>query len=878
MSLCRWAWAMVCAGLGAAVTGERASAQQWLTDPTPYQGRVFGNVFDMEVWDSDGAGPTPARLVVACDVEPLAGSFNSVAVWDGTTWEFLRSAPGLSGGARFVVWGNELVSLNSSIIAKYNGTDWERIGPLPVPIHTSGLATVGTTRNGVLIVGGNLTRVSGVNVSCLAQWNGTAWSGLGSGLGGIPIGSLVCNDLLTLPNNDVIVAGNFLTAGGGSARNVARWNGASWSAMSTGLAGPVNTLALYNGEVIAGGDFVAVTPAISNIARWTGSSWQPLGTLSRRVLDLTVSGGTLYAAVDTPAITGSAPAQALYAWNGSTWEEVAPGPTTFTSALAPIRTMIDFQGSLHVGGDFRAMGNTVANGLARRDGNTWSEVGPPGNGIVLALQEYAGELYIGGVFNALDGVVAGDIARFDGVQVRDVGGGISGLESGLNAMTVFQDRLIVAGAFTHAGGAPASNIAAWDGTSWSPLGSGITGLTVTALAVYNGSLYASGTFTSAGGVPANCIARWDGTQWHAVTSGLSTAPPNQPLGRALKVHDGALVVAGAFSAAGGVPAASIASWNGTTWTALASSALGGFSTLEVHSGQLVAGGSFTAINGLQRFNRAVRVGNQWNAIGTWTGESTVAGCQALHSSGGVLYSGQVGYFTEFGEPGPFLQGWNGTTWDIPADPVNYTSPDYWVSAITAYNGEIVVGGIFERVADGRRAVSWARLSVTGAPWVAIAPQPSSPPPGGTITLTVTPATDYSNVTVQWRRNGTPIVSGPGGASAGGGTVSGATTVLASTSGGTPAVLTITGAQASDSGQYSATLSTSSGSTTSAAANVQVGGACAADINGTGGVSVQDIFDFLTLWSASNPAADFNGTGGVSVQDIFDFLEAWVEGC
>jgi uncharacterized membrane protein len=54
--------------------------------------------------------------------------------------------------------------------------------------------------------------------------------------------------------------------------------------------------------------------------------------------------------------------------------------------------------------------------------------------------------------------------------------------------------------------------------------------------------------------------------------------------------------------------------------------------------------------------------------------------------------------------------------------------------------------------------------------------------------------------------------------------------------------------------------------------------CAADFNGTGGVSVQDIFDFLSAWSAADPSADFNAVGGVTVQDIFDFLTAWSNGC
>ena len=54
--------------------------------------------------------------------------------------------------------------------------------------------------------------------------------------------------------------------------------------------------------------------------------------------------------------------------------------------------------------------------------------------------------------------------------------------------------------------------------------------------------------------------------------------------------------------------------------------------------------------------------------------------------------------------------------------------------------------------------------------------------------------------------------------------------------------------------------------------------CRADFNAVNGVSVQDIFDFLAAWFASDPRADFNGASGISVQDIFDFLAAWFAGC
>ncbi len=54
--------------------------------------------------------------------------------------------------------------------------------------------------------------------------------------------------------------------------------------------------------------------------------------------------------------------------------------------------------------------------------------------------------------------------------------------------------------------------------------------------------------------------------------------------------------------------------------------------------------------------------------------------------------------------------------------------------------------------------------------------------------------------------------------------------------------------------------------------------CTADFNGVNGVTVQDIFDFLTAWLAGSPSADFNHVNGVTVQDIFDFLTAWLAGC
>ena len=57
--------------------------------------------------------------------------------------------------------------------------------------------------------------------------------------------------------------------------------------------------------------------------------------------------------------------------------------------------------------------------------------------------------------------------------------------------------------------------------------------------------------------------------------------------------------------------------------------------------------------------------------------------------------------------------------------------------------------------------------------------------------------------------------------------------------------------------------------------------CEADFNHVGGITVQDIFDFLSAWFAKNPNANItsNGAGAPTVQSIFDFLSAWfAKGC
>ena len=83
------------------------------------------------------------------------------------------------------------------------------------------------------------------------------------------------------------------------------------------------------------------------------------------------------------------------------------------------------------------------------------------------------------------------------------------------------------------------------------------------------SLAVGGEFTTVGaGVPAARIATWNGTSWSALGSGLSFTV------QALAAHDDGsgpgLHAAGGFLAAGGVAVRRIAKWDGASWAALGS--------------------------------------------------------------------------------------------------------------------------------------------------------------------------------------------------------------------------------------------------------------------------------------------------------------------
>jgi hypothetical protein len=122
---------------------------------------------------------------------------------------------------------------------------------------------------------------------------------------------------LAVSGSTLYAGGSFTTAGGSAANNIAQWNGTNWSALGSGINIYVNALAVSGSTLYAGGDFTtAGGNAANNIAQWNGSGWSALGSglsgagsdgYSPQVYALAVSGSTLYAGGDfTTAGTNAA--------------------------------------------------------------------------------------------------------------------------------------------------------------------------------------------------------------------------------------------------------------------------------------------------------------------------------------------------------------------------------------------------------------------------------------------------------------------------------------------------------------------------------------------------------------------------------------------
>ncbi len=771
----------------------------------------------------------------------------------------------------------------------------------------------------VLVVGGTFTVADNTLVNNVAYWNGSSWSALGSGLGDGPSDTV---NALTVYNGSLVAGGAFTASGATTLGRIARWNGSAWVRFNSGstidLTATVNALTVYNGSLVAGGTFTTAgtnttgTVTVNRLARWNGAAWgaiNPTGSVkgvNGVVNALAVAGGDLVAggsfATAGTATTGSLTVNniARWSWNGADWVVQAAFDTGTDGAVRGL-AVDAVTGDIVIGGDFTSPGSHVA----RWNGSAWSGLGDGiGSGEIFGSSVNAvavlpnGDVVAGGPFYSTGpaATYVSQLARYDGSSWSAMWS-----ESTVRYVTCLYVKadgtLIVGGSFKDADGVPANGVAAFDGTDWSAFTANTTATSgpVTALLTLpNGDVIASGGFRTINGVTAGRVARYSSGAWSAVGSGLATAPepfylsigqqqltpaavavtstgdlivggmdlaltpggdniqltkfdgsswsdlglhtgnyfgllPGLGIVSSVAVMPNGDIVAGGIFFFGGDTFTShfLARWDGTEWVDMGITSGAVLAMKVLGNGHLVIGGAFTDAGGaLDTIGIAEWDGTSLNGDNTpmWSslGSGTDGSVYALTVRNGNLIAS--GAFTSAGgNPATNIAEWNGSSWSGLG-----SGADSSVYALAVMpNNDLVAGGAFSN-AGGNPANRIARWN--GSAWSAL---------GGGLG------------SVGFINN----INFPGGS----------VFALAVAGDGT---LLVGGDFGTADGDVSAYIARYGCEAV----------VCAADFNGVNGVTVQDIFDFLTAWLAGSPSADFNHVNGVTVQDIFDFLTAWLAGC
>src|SRR4051812_18781215 len=239
----------------------------------------------------------------------VAGPLNAnhVGKWNGVEWSSLGS--GIVGPNTFVYAlafkGNDLYAggtftnaggVVAKGIARWDGTNWSTL-PGGFSGYALGLAVNGDDLYvaGIFVVGGD------TNLYTFAKFDGANWNTFGSTVSGC-VGTF-CTPVakpIFFDGSDIYVGGSFTNFAGLSANSIARWDGAHWNALSSGLGGTnvfVGGISKFAGQlVVAGGFTTAGGVQATNVARWDGTSWLPMGNANNTLQQVFSDGLNLYAA------------------------------------------------------------------------------------------------------------------------------------------------------------------------------------------------------------------------------------------------------------------------------------------------------------------------------------------------------------------------------------------------------------------------------------------------------------------------------------------------------------------------------------------------------------------------------------------------------
>jgi hypothetical protein len=222
----------------------------------------------------------------------------------------------------------------------------------------------------------------------------------------------------------------------------------------------VYALATYKNLLYAGGRFgnAGGDGNADRLAKFNGSSWSALSTPVPEgdVESLIVFRDYLYFGCDL----GNG--DYMRRWDGTSYSNVGTGTFPDKSELKALGV---YKGNLYVGGKFDNAVGTDEDYFLKWDGDNWVDTNSPFDNKVRAIVTYGDELYIGGEFT-------NNLYKYDGSSFTSFG-----LSDKVDTLSIYQNKLIPSGKFLNAGGDADADYIAWyaswdevelesDTTSW----------------------------------------------------------------------------------------------------------------------------------------------------------------------------------------------------------------------------------------------------------------------------------------------------------------------------------------------------------------------------------------------------------------------------
>ncbi len=651
-----------------AVTGASAGVANAQPDWQPvfeFTG-LQGTVYDSQVIDLG----TGERLVVAGEfiVRTSQGNVRNLAVWDGTCWSALGGSFDGEVNSLEVYQGELFAAGNfssagntpASAIARWTGSGWEA----PGGGTDRRLIRLMIAHEGELVAFGSFDVIGGVPSEGEAAWNGSTWRDLPGDV------STFVQDAASF-NGSLFVCGAALRLEpNGPTVEVGRFDGTGWTEFVSTGNGQVRALEQHDDRLVVAGGFGQIGgQPISNLAQWDGLNWSTVGPPALlSVQSVASAGGNLH--VTQFRLSPSDPV-GIGVWDGNAWTRipsagfplaelngrlVSGGTSVFDGSTwkplvepftASLTGLFMHERRLIASGQFPSLDVEGPSGVAELRGRAWLDLAGLGSAGGLlstsAPAAYMGDLVAAGFMNDVFGIARHHAGSWEMLgAVTRLAGPIGSNHVAINDFAVLNDELIVVGSIDNIDGVPIQSVAAWDGLTWRSLGpvthQGQPVYVVTAH-VLNNTLYVAGTFP--GGVtPQPVVMQFDGESWFPIGTASHTSSFGISVND-LTDMDGELVAGGYFSSIGGVPARSLARWNGLTWREfdgwLPGFTLPTINAMHRDASDLYVTGQISSIGGVSMRDVARWNGQSWSAVVNPTNSTWVAYPRAVAVHRGETY-------------------------------------------------------------------------------------------------------------------------------------------------------------------------------------------------------------------------------------------------